>query len=160
MFPTDAITIRLDNNTINNNVAVNVLPSGTYTILNISFHSQSSESSSMSCGGVFLVRHYATFNTEKSMAYLCNNDVTAILDNKTSALITYVPYNLRLISTTTATSVASSTVSTINGFTYGEVLVILILLMIFTQAFFSELKQWFFGVRIENPMKNKYNKDL
>ena len=73
----------------------------------------------------------------------------------------YTDYDLYLKSTSTPIVVVNSGgVSLTQGFTYGEVLIILVLLMIFTQAFFSELKQWFFGVRIENPMKNKYNKDL
>lgn len=60
-----------------------------------------------------------------------------------------------------STSTATSTgISTINGFSYGEALIVFVLLLIFTNSFFSELKKWIFGVRIENPMRNKYNKDL
>lgn len=68
--------------------------------------------------------------------------------------------------TTTCETLASTTVCTIetiqkfvSGFSYGEALIILILLMIFTITFFSELKIWLFGQRVENPTKNRYNKD-
>lgn len=74
--------------------------------------------------------------------------------------ILYVDYNLMNSSTSTQNIIYSNGISLKQGFTYGEVLIILLLLMIFTQAFFSELKQWIFGVRIENPLKNKYNKDV
>ena len=47
----------------------------------------------------------------------------------------------------------------IAGFSYGELMIIMLLLMIFTLMFYSELKSWIFGYRIENPMRNKYNKD-
>jgi hypothetical protein len=160
MFPTDAITVRSENTTSNDNVAKSILPSGTYTILGINFHSQTPESSTVSCGSNIIARDYSTYNTDKYISFLCVDTVTASLDNKTSIFITYVPYNLSLTSTTTQQTATSSVILTRNGFTYGEVLIILVLLMIFTVTFFSELKQWIFGVRVENPIKNKYNKDL
>lgn len=59
--------------------------------------------------------------------------------------------------TTTCDVIASSTVCTtetiqhfINGFSYGEVLIILLLLMIFTLSFFAEIKRWFFKEKINN----------
>lgn len=69
-------------------------------------------------------------------------------------------------STTTCETVSSTTTCTtetiqkfVSGFSYGEALIVLILLMIFTISFFSELKIWIFGQRIENPTRSKYNKD-
>lgn len=60
----------------------------------------------------------------------------------------------------TGTTTATTTQLFINGFSYGEVLIILILLMIFTLHFFAELKNWLFGQRIENPTKQRYDKDI
>jgi hypothetical protein len=59
--------------------------------------------------------------------------------------------------TTTATTTGQLF---IGGFTYGEVLEILILLMIFTLLFFSELRKWLFGYRIDGTTKIKSDKDL
>jgi len=64
-------------------------------------------------------------------------------------------------STTTCNAVGSSTECiTIGGtgFTYGESLIILILLMFFTLFFFDRLKNWLFGQKIESPVKMKYEK--
>lgn len=47
-----------------------------------------------------------------------------------------------------------------NGFTYGEILTIFLLLMIFTMQFFNILQRWIFGVRIENPTSFRYDKNL
>lgn len=81
-------------------------------------------------------------------------------NNACSFTLLYTDYDLSLLSTTTQPVIFSNGVQIRQGFTYGEIIIILVLLMIFTQAFFSELKQWIFGVRVENPTKNKYNKDL
>jgi len=62
-----------------------------------------------------------------------------------------------ITATTTCDIIGSSTVCTtdttqsfIGGFSYGEVLTILFLLMIFTLLFFAELKKWFFKEKITN----------
>lgn len=70
--------------------------------------------------------------------------------------LVYIP----VTTTTTSTTTSTTTISTINGFSYGDIMVIMFLIMIFTLLFFSEVKKWIFGVRTENPMKNKYNKDF
>jgi hypothetical protein len=77
--------------------------------------------------------------------------------DKCTFRLMYTDYDYSISTTTINTNAG---ISTINGFTYGEVILVLVLIMIFTITFFAELKQWIFGVRIENPMKNKYNKDL
>jgi hypothetical protein len=67
-------------------------------------------------------------------------------------------------STTTCDIVGSSTIcltennNVIAGFSYGEAFNILILLMILTILFFDKLKNWIFGVKIEQPVKMKYDK--
>jgi hypothetical protein len=161
MFPNDAITIRSANDTSGDNVPYNILPSGVYTVLNISINSKDARDSVLYCGSTVLFKQRTATNIDIKTNYICNNPITATIDRTSTLTFTYVPYDLHLQSTTTQQIIlTNSGISLKQGFTYGEVLIILVLLMIFTQAFFSELKQWFFGVRIENPMKNKYNKDL
>jgi len=62
--------------------------------------------------------------------------------------------------TTTCNDIGSSTICTIetaqyfiSGFSFGEVLIILILLMFFSAFFFNALKTWIFGVKIEKADK-------
>jgi hypothetical protein len=59
--------------------------------------------------------------------------------------------------TTTCDIVGSSTVcltdttqNFIGGFSYGEVITIMLLLMIFTLLFFAKIKEWIFGVKVNN----------
>lgn len=72
---------------------------------------------------------------------------------------------IQIISETPPPPPATTTATTtgqlfIGGFTYGEVLEVLILLMIFTLLFFSELRKWIFGYRIDGTSKIKTDKDL
>jgi hypothetical protein len=62
--------------------------------------------------------------------------------------------------TTTCEVVGSSTVCATftNGFTYGDSLIILILLMILTISFFDTLKNWLVGQKIDGTVKYKYDK--
>lgn len=45
-----------------------------------------------------------------------------------------------------------------NGFTYGEVLIILILLMFFITYFFVSIKSIIIGNKVEGPLNFKYDK--
>jgi hypothetical protein len=55
---------------------------------------------------------------------------------------------------------ATTTQMFISGFTYGEALQVLLLLMIFILLFFSTLKTWIFGHRAEGTTKIKSDKNL
>lgn len=72
----------------------------------------------------------------------------------------YTDYDLSLTSTTTQPVIFSNGIAVKTGYSYGEVFIILLLLMIFTQLFFSAVKEYIFGVKVENPLKNKYNRDI
>jgi hypothetical protein len=64
-------------------------------------------------------------------------------------------------STTTCTALASSTECVTiygTGFTYGESMQILILLMFFVAFFFDRLKVWLIGTKIQGTVKYKYEK--
>ena len=69
--------------------------------------------------------------------------------------------------TTTCNEGVSSTICTtetiqnfVGGYSYGEVFIILILLMIFTLIFFDKIKLWVFGIKVENSVRIKYKNDL
>lgn len=51
-------------------------------------------------------------------------------------------------------------VYTLNGFSYGDILIILLLMMILLVGLFAQFKAVLFGYKIENPQKNKYTKDI
>jgi hypothetical protein len=154
MYPNDAITTKLANETNVLIPNVYLLPPLTRTIFNITINSNSSNSyNAIYCGSnrLYLQRGNGYFFTI-NVHYICNETIYVDIDKYSSIYLTYTNYDTSIIST--------STVLINSGFTYGDVLTILLLIMIFTTIFFSQLKQWLFGVRIENPMKNKYNKDL
>lgn len=67
----------------------------------------------------------------------------------TMPVVPYAPPTLGQASTTPF-FISNTTTNSSRGFTYGEVMVILLLIMIFCILFFSTLKEWLFGVRIEN----------
>lgn len=58
----------------------------------------------------------------------------------------------------TSTPATTTTQFFIAGFSYGEILIILILIMIFSLIFFDTLKNWILGQKIEQPVKMKYDK--
>lgn len=162
MYPTDAQTERVVNNTNTMINSFSVFPSATKTILNITINSQSATANNIVyCGAdiYFRQRGNGVFFSE-NLSKQCFSTVTADIDKNSTILITYVPYNLALKSTSTVPVIIDNGVTVSQGFTYGEIMIILVLLMIFTQLFFSGLKEWIFGVKVENPLKNRYNKDL
>lgn len=65
---------------------------------------------------------------------------------QSTATSTYVAGNF-MLATTTSPAIS-------NGFTYGEVLQILFLILIFTLIFFKTIKEWVIGTKVENPPKN------
>ena len=162
MFPTDAQTIRYANNTGTLMAGVSLLPTKTRTILQITSNSQNAIANSIVyCDAdiIFRQRGNAVFINE-TMSRQCFSTVTTDIDKNSTILVTYVDYDMSLMSTTTQPVILNNGVAIKTGFSYGEVMIILVLLMIFTQLFFSALKEWIFGVRVENPMKNKYNKEI
>lgn len=59
--------------------------------------------------------------------------------------------------TTTCDIVGSSTICVsdtaqyfVSGFSYGEIIIILYLIMIFTLLFFAKIKDWIFGIKAYN----------
>lgn len=161
MFPTDAITKTFTYSTAG---TFTLIPSGSNnTYLQVSLQDSSASAQKVSVGGYITINKLVAGQgfIAQDMNIATTSAVTFTkLDTTVSTVnVTYVPYDLTTISTTT-TSTTTTTISTIEGFSYGDIMVIMFLIMIFTLLFFSELKKWIFGVRTENPMKNKYNKDF
>lgn len=55
--------------------------------------------------------------------------------------------------------IGGSTESFYNGFSYGDIMIILFLIFIFTLIFFSEIKKGLLGQKVENIVKSNYFKD-
>lgn len=72
----------------------------------------------------------------------------------------YIDYSLASTTTPPTATTTTATAAIISGFTYGETLQILLLLMIFILLFFSTLKTWIFGHRVEGTTKIKSDKNL
>jgi len=97
-FPNDAKTVRVANETSQDQTNVSILPTGTYTILNIIINSKDNRANEVKCGTTTLMLERGSalfFNQE--MATLCENKaVTANLYRTSSISIVYVDYNLAL----------------------------------------------------------------
>lgn len=152
MFPNDAVTVFHELVGVSN---YQFLPTGTYTILGVSVQQSATNSTSeLMCGNTTLVKNYGKDFPYNNVHFLCESTVSVQKTGQDSAsfIITYVPYKIQTVSTTTP--------MVVNGFTYGEILIIFVLLLMFSLSFFSELKNWLFGVYVENQPKNKYDKTI
>jgi len=152
IFPNDAVTIYHELVGVG---SFTILPTGTYTILGVSIQQSGVASvSNVLCGGAVFIQNYGKDFPYNNIHHLCQSDVSVSKTGQDSSsfVITYVPYSMQTISTTTPIA--------INGFTYGEILIVFMLLLMFSLSFFSELKNWLFGVYVENQTKNKYDKTL
>jgi len=55
-----------------------------------------------------------------------------------------------IVSSSSTICITDTIQSFVGGFSYGEVLIILLLLMIFTLHFFAEIRKWVFKLKINN----------
>jgi hypothetical protein len=101
--------------------------------------------------------HRQNFNLMYASSSLPIGDYTATLTAENSGTgISETSFVAEKISSTEA----SSSMNYINGFSYGEALIAFFLLLILIHLFFSSLKEYIFGVKLENPPKYKYDKDI
>lgn len=146
MFPTDAITEFYE---LAGAGQIDFATS-TRTILGISIQQSSVASNSYSmCNGNIFALNYSRDFSFNPINYVCNGVFSIGKTGVDSAafIITYVP---RDISSSTN---ASTSQLFINGFSYGEVLTIMLLIFIFSAVFFSTLKNWIFGVKNDGIMR-------
>jgi hypothetical protein len=165
MFPTDAKTVYANYPASGGTTCGVLLPAVPYTrtFLSGTIRTDGDNQGNILIGSTIYIDNNKNRDISSySPITFTNNEITCTRANNKqfSFKVVYVDYDLTQLATSTQPVVITGGVALKQGFTYGEVLIILVLLMIFTITFFSELKQWIFGVRIENPMKNKYNKDL
>jgi hypothetical protein len=87
---------------------------------------------------------------QQNIQYLCNGTITLSTSGSGTGLSSFVlTYVNRDISIGTPPPTASTTQLFINGFSYGEVISIMLLVFIFTAVFFKILKEWIFGMKTE-----------
>lgn len=141
MFPTDAITIR-QGITGTGNV---VLASSTRTILTISQEKDNdAKVLSVSCGSDVITSLYTSKTNvfEQNMQYLCNNTLTFSTSGAgtgvNSFIITYVNRDI-----------------SVNNFSSGDIISILLLICIFSALFFKIMKEWIFGSKVEGVSRVK-----
>jgi hypothetical protein len=155
MFPTDATTIRYEIN----GVGSVVLASSTRTILYTTMQkSTANKTSTIDCNGYVLSSNFSTniFNSNP-MQYVCNGviNMTATANGTASFVITYIP---RDITNTINPNTGSTTPFYANGFSYGDIVSIMLLLSIFTILFFKTLKEWLLGTKIDGASAIKIEK--
>lgn len=124
MFPNDAITLRYANNSGTDNLSHTFLNTGTYTILSLGSNSKDTRDSIIRCGSDIVYQQRSALFVEQNMNYLCeNSNMTATIDRTTTLFITYVPYNLRQVST----SIGNFTLDNGATFTSGDLFISLLL---------------------------------
>lgn len=162
MFPIDTLYVAIDDDTHATGV---ILPAVTYprTLLYGTLSCKLATNNIIENGTQTIFQSKSNSNIYKFLHNIvpAGNEVTfskGNLNDQCFFSFLYVNRDMS-ISTEATTTTATTTVKTISGFTYGEALIIFILLLIFTHQFFMGLKEWIFGKRIENPTKNKYNLD-
>lgn len=160
MYPTDAITKTFTYTTAG---TFTLIPTGDIkTYLSVSLLDSSNSAQKVSIGSDIVINKLVSAQNDitRDLSIATTTPVIFVKLGTTVSTVnvTYVTYDRTILSTTTSTT--TSAISTINGFTYGDIMVILLLIMVFTLLFFSAIKEFIFGVKVENPMKNKYNKDI
>lgn len=158
-FPSDATTIHTEFTA--NGTGVSLLASSTRTILYVQFAQDPSRNGQLwiYCGsateGNEIFETHGADTLQIPMSYLCNK---ALLYSLTGygglgahVIFTYIDRDI-------SKTFDPLEPITQNGFTYGEILTIFLLLMLFTMLFFNILQRWIFGVRIENPTSFRYDK--
>jgi hypothetical protein len=157
MFPTDTITARYE---ITGTGSV-VLASSTRSILNVGFQKATlAKDLYLKCDNNVIASLYsAEYIYNFPLQYVCNGTITFSSigsgTNLNSILISYVN---RDITTSINPNSGSTTPFYTNGFSYGDIISIMLLLFIFTLLFFKTLKEWIFGTKIDGASAIKIEK--
>lgn len=69
--------------------------------------------------------------------------------------------------TTTCEVMGSSTQCTtetaeyyLNGFSFGDIMIIFLLILLLTMTFFNNIKTWLVGLKIHNQVRPDFSKDI
>jgi hypothetical protein len=120
-FPHNAKTLRIANETGQDQLNKAVLPAGPLTILEITINSKDNRANTVYCAGVpmILERGSAMYFTQP-MTYACAGGITADLYRTSSILITYTDYDLALIPENTVDIDGGNITVTTNGPNFQE----------------------------------------
>lgn len=159
MFPNDAITVVFDNDTNSDQLGVVFLATSTRTILFTSMDSRAIYENNVKCDGQYILEQKSGGSIIVPVSYVCNSNINGNLYRNSFITITYVPYDLSKISTSTpvtliqATSTASTTPQYINGFSYGEIIVSFLLLILVLNGFFGGILNNIMGKKVKHSYK-------
>jgi len=160
IFPSDVVTYTYTNNTnsVVNGITVYTNVAGeTLTLLGSMVNNGGGtvigNETHVFCGANVVLDNMAVSATGQMFhALKCNQNITVNMGKYSHFRLSYV---LRDIATTLdPLAVATSTFPIVTeGFTYGESLQVLLLIMLFVLLLFSTVKNWLFGVKVQNPVK-------
>lgn len=169
-FPSDSQTVGLRNETASDNLNVLFLDnvdSHIRTIHAIASQQLGSKEVTIYCGSnaggtaVAIFDAMGSTNTsfQRFMQAKCSLPLYVDSYRQSFVGMTYtdrdVATTLDPLAVVTVTSLATSTMATVtNGFTYGESLQILLLIMLFTLLLFSTVKNWLFGTKVQNTKRD------
>ena len=157
MFPTDAKTVYANYPASGGTTCHDLLSSVPYTrtFLYGSIRTDGANQGNISLGG----NDYLDNNKNTDVVTIAPITFTNVPVSCTRASnkqfsykVVYVDYDLTALSTTTPENTA------INGFSYGDIMTIMILLFIFCLLFFNLIKEWVFGVKIDGVAKIRSDK--
>ena len=154
MFPIDAITLR-QQITGTGNI---ILASSTRTIFGVSLQKENtSKNIYVSCNSDIIGALYSSVNVYyQPMQYVCYGTLTFSTSGSGTGVSSLVmTYTNRDILKTTPSPIASTSELFINGFSYGDVMTIMLLIFIFTAIFFKTMKEWIFGTKVEGVANTK-----
>lgn len=157
MYPIDAISIRLS---ITGTGSI-TLASSSRTIFDLAFQKQTtSKDLFLYCDSNIIASLYSSINTYNfPIQYICNGQLifstSGSGSTQSSLLITYVS---RDISQTSNPVIGSTTPLYLNGFSYGDIITIMLLVFIFTLLFFKTLKEWILGTKVDGASAIKIEK--
>jgi len=137
-YPQDAITIQnIINGAASSTEVISITPS---TILGINISQENLASNTdVECNGENILTNFAKTTEFILLNKICNTPVIIKKtgNDKAQIIITYVPYNITL-STSTAAKIY-------NGFTGGEIVISLLLFWIFSFLIFNFIVEKFIG---------------
>lgn len=162
IFPSDVVTYTYTNNTNSrlDNVLIYTNTGGEIlTLLGSNINNGGGTTigneTHLRCGAsLVVIDNMAVMATAQMLhAIKCSQNIYADIGKYTHIRLSYVARDIA------NTSDPLEPISQ-GGFTYGEILTIFLLLVIFIMSFFNILQRWIFGVRIENPTSFRYDKNI
>jgi hypothetical protein len=137
MFPNNAKTIRVNNESGTDQLGLQILPVGTRTILSITINSNDNRDNSVFCNGVQMMLERRAEFQQQLMSWPCDTAIIGNLYRHSSIAIVYTDYDLAQvpmpvsISTTELITSADKSFYIDKTITYGDTILITFLLIFF-----------------------------